>query len=89
MEPLDHVKTLIDQRQITEAQWNLFFLATSYLDGFEEGSGSLSMRFRDLQVSAARVAFDVDLPGVLVIQGPQGRKSYWAWAELFAVILPD
>ena len=89
MEPLDHVKKLIDQKLITEAQWNLYFLATEYLDNPEGGGRSLTMRFRELQVQVARVSFDSEFPGILVIQSPQGRKSYWAWTELFAVILPN
>lgn len=89
MQPLDHVQKLIDQKSISEAQWNLYFLATEYLDNPEGGGRSLMLRFRDLQVLVARVGFDVDLPGVLVIESPRGKKSYWAWSELFAVTLPE
>ena len=89
MEPLDHAQKLIDEKVITEAQWNLYFLATEYLDNPEGGGRFVNMRFRDLYAVAARVGFDVELPGVLVIQSPKGRKSYWAWSELFAVILED
>lgn len=88
MQPLDAAQRLIDQKLITEAQWNLYFLADQFLDVSEREPQPLTLRFGDQSVSAKRVAFDVELPGILVIEGMKKQKSYWAWSELVGVILP-
>jgi hypothetical protein len=86
MQPLDSVQSLIDKGQITEPQWNLYVLASEHLDNPEGGNRSVTLRIGDQEVIARRVGFDVELPGVLVVEGGNRRKSYWAWSELFGVI---
>lgn len=88
MEPLEAAQKLIDQKLITEAQWNLYFLADQFLGVDERERRPLTLRFGDQSVSAKRVAFDVELPGILVVEGMNKQKSYWAWSELIGVILP-
>lgn len=87
MEPLDHVKVLIERGEISEGQWNLFHRATEYLD--EHPGASVILRFRDYVIQAFKADFDTDMPGVLIVRGPGEIKAYLAWSDLCGVIIQD
>ncbi|QDH35865.1 hypothetical protein [Porphyrobacter sp. YT40] len=85
MQPLDHVKLLIDRGEITEAQWGMFYLADEYLRDGSAPAGSVRMHFRGFDVTATKLGLDVGFPGIIFIEGLGKSKVYAAWAQLLSV----
>jgi hypothetical protein len=89
MEPTDFAATLIQLKIITDVQWNLYYLASRCLEADEESAFTVSMRFKTFEIQTYHVAYDVDMPGILRIEGPGEAITYAPWSDLVSVRIPN
>jgi hypothetical protein len=88
MKPTDFAQTLIELKMITDLQWNLYHLASRYLEAERVHAFTVLLRFKSFEIQAHSVAYDVDMPGLLRIEGTGEAITYADWSDLVSVKIP-
>lgn len=84
MEPPEHVKLLIEDGTITEAQWLLYRLAEDALAAPEPLVG-VTLYAGSNRFGASKLGLDLTVPGIIFASRPDGDTTYIDWSTLSAV----